>query len=544
MSRKRNYWRQPEGGGAEIDGIHERALQLLRLGSNREDASFREGQFEAISHLVEGRGRLLVVQRTGWGKSFVYFIATKLLRDRGQGPALLVSPLLALMRNQLQAAWKMGVRAEAIHSDNKEEWDEVEEKVRQGVVDILLVSPERLVNERFQSQVMSQIGSKASMLIVDEAHCISDWGHDFRPQYRQLERVVRNLPRGFRLLATTATANQRVIDDLHSVLGPDLHVIRGDLNRPSLSLQTIHLPEQADRMAWLAQNIPHLPGSGIVYALTVRDAEQISEWLRSWEIPAKAYTGQSDNRKALEEDLIANRVKVLVATTALGMGFDKPDLGFVIHYQSPGSVVAYYQQVGRAGRAVETARGVLLIGKGDQNIHRYFIDSAFPTRENVEQLLSALDKAHDGLTSDALARRVGLEPSRTERTLNLLSLESPAPIVKEGTRWQLGLGTVSESFWERVARDRRGAWAYPKPDARVAEAPRCGERDRAEESSKPTALSPRPPQSRGDAGRSRQWRMSCLHQLGFVVEYSIHASSLAGSIHRYEPCPPISVKKA
>lgn len=327
-----------------------RALQLLQIGSGRGDASFRDGQEDAIRHIVEGKGRLLVVQKTGWGKSFVYFIATKILRENGNGPALLISPLLALMRNQIAAAQRMGVRAATINSDNMDEWAVIEGELAKGKIDILLISPERLANERFRTQVLSSIAAQISMLVIDEAHCISDWGHDFRPHYRLLERIVKTLPPNLRLLATTATANNRVMEDLASVLGPNLHVSRGDLNRTSLSLQTIRLPSQAERLAWLAEQLGTLKGNGIIYTLTVRDANQVAQWLKAQGYNVEAYTGETGaQREQLEEALLNNEVKALVATTALGMGYDKPDLAFVIHFQMPGSVVAYYQQVGRAG---------------------------------------------------------------------------------------------------------------------------------------------------------------------------------------------------
>ena len=312
-----------------------RALELLRLGTAQPNAEFREGQEGAILHVVEGRGRLLVVQKTGWGKSFVYFIATKLLREAGAGPALLVSPLLSLMRNQIAAARRMGVRAIRITSDNREHWEAAEECLRRDEVDILLIAPERLGNEHFRTEVLAGIANRIVLLVIDEAHCISDWGHDFRPHYRLIERIASTLPVNLRLLATTATANDRVMGDLATVLGPGLDVQRGDLNRPSLTLQTIRLPRQSERLAWLAEQVPELPGHGIIYALTVRDANQVAEWLRSQGLAVEAYTGQTgDRREELEHSLLDNGVKALVATTALGMGFDKPDLGFVIHYQS------------------------------------------------------------------------------------------------------------------------------------------------------------------------------------------------------------------
>nr|WP_250131996.1 RecQ family ATP-dependent DNA helicase [Stutzerimonas nitrititolerans] len=428
-------------------------MALLRTGSGRADASFRDGQEDAIRHIVDGKGRLLVVQKTGWGKSFVYFIATKLLRESGAGPALLISPLLALMRNQITAAERMGVRAATINSDNMDEWTVVEGKLAKGEIDILLISPERLANERFRTQVLAGIAAQISMLVIDEAHCISDWGHDFRPHYRLLERIVKTLPPNLRLLATTATANNRVMEDLAAVLGPKLEVSRGDLNRTSLSLQTIRLPSQAERLAWLAEQLATLQGHGIIYTLTVRDANQVAQWLKTQGFNVEAYTGETgDRREQLEQALLNNQVKALVATTALGMGYDKPDLAFVIHYQMPGSVVAYYQQVGRAGRALDSAYGVLLSGEEESDITDWFIRSAFPTREEVADVLGALEEESDGLSVPELLSRVNLSKGRVEKTIALLSLESPAPIAKQGSKWQLTAATLSDAFWDRAER--------------------------------------------------------------------------------------------
>ena len=430
-----------------------RALDLLRTGAGDPSAGFRSGQLEAIDRLVSGTARLLVVRRTGWGKSFVYFIATKLLREAGMGPALLVSPLLALMRNQIGAAQRMGVRAETIHSDNRESWREVEQAMRRDEVDILLISPERLANQRFLDMVLAEVAGRISLLVIDEAHCISDWGHDFRPHYRLIERIVRTLPPNLRLLATTATANNRVRADLADVLGPDLAVSRGELGRPSLALQTIRLRSQAERLAWLAEQLPKLPGSGIVYTLTVRDANQVADWLKSRGLAIEAYTGETGERRAqLEQALLDNELKALVATTALGMGFDKPDLAFVVHYQTPGSVVAYYQQVGRAGRALDAAYGVLLSGREDTEITDYFIESAFPTRDEVEQVLEALEAAPEGLSIREIEARVNVSHGRISKTMQLLSLESPAPVVRQGAKWQLTAATLGDFFWERANR--------------------------------------------------------------------------------------------
>lgn len=430
-----------------------RALELLQLNANNSNATFRDGQEEAIRHVVENRGRLLVVQKTGWGKSLVYFIANKLMREAGLGPGLLVSPLLALMRNQIAAAIRMGVRAFTINSDNQNEWNQVEQKLRSNEVDILLISPERLANERFRSQVLSRISSRIALLVIDEAHCISDWGHDFRPHYRLLERVVRTLPNNLRLLATTATANNRVMADLTEVLGPKLTIFKGDLNRPSLKLQTIRLLSQADRLAWLADQLPQIEGHGIIYTLTVRDAVQVSRWLRSRGLEVEAYTGETaEGREQLENALLNNQLKALVATPALGMGFDKPDLAFVVHFQAPGSVVAYYQQVGRAGRAINAAYGVLLSGSEETDITNYFIDSAFPSRSEVKKILDALEIERNGLSLHELLGRVNLSYRRIQTTIDLLALESPSPIAKLNTKWRLTSSRLHDSFWERTER--------------------------------------------------------------------------------------------
>lgn len=436
-----------------VDYDSTRALQLLRQATGNPDAQFREHQEQAIEHIVEGRGRLLVVQKTGWGKSFVYFIATKLLREAGLGPTLLVSPLLSLMRNQIEAAERMGVRALTINSDNQDDWAAIEADILQGTVDILLISPERLANDRFNNEVLSHIGSSVSMLVVDEAHCISDWGHDFRPHYRLVERITRALPANLRLLATTATANARVLEDLQNLLGPHLEVSVGDLARQSLTLQTIRLPNQADRLAWLADRLKELDGHGIIYVLTVRDAYMVAGWLKTQGILVEAYTGQTgDGRSALEQALLANRVKALVATTALGMGFDKPDLAFVIHFQTPGSVVAYYQQVGRAGRALPRAYGVLLSGSEEGDINDWFISNAFPTRQEVEEVLRVLERHSEGISLNQLLTEVNIRRSRANQAIQLLSLESPAPVIKQGSVWQLTAAKVSEDFWERAER--------------------------------------------------------------------------------------------
>tara|TARA_B110001454_G_scaffold202908_1_gene210363 strand:+ start:17069 stop:19192 length:2124 start_codon:yes stop_codon:yes gene_type:complete len=424
------------------------AEQLLKRSLSNPNATFREGQWEAIDALVRQRKKLLVVQRTGWGKSSVYFIATKLLRGQGYGPTIIVSPLLALMRNQIDAAQKIGVNAITVNSTNRDDWDELTRQVLANQVDCLLISPERLANEDFNNKLLIPIAERIGLMVVDEAHCISDWGHDFRPDYRRILNILQRMPSNMPVLGTTATANNRVIDDITSQLG-DIEVHRGPLIRESLGLQTMPVQDAASRLVWLSQAVRQQAQSGIVYVLTKRDAIQVSDWLSQQGIQSSAYfsgvthpdfindKGKLDTyayREYLEDLLLSNRIKVLVATTALGMGYDKPDLGFVIHYQAPSSIVGYYQQVGRAGRGIEHAVGVLLSGSEDKKIHDFFRRSAFPTERHVHAVLEALDNS-DGLTARAMEEHINLRQGQIEKVLKLLSVENPSPVIKDGSKW-------------------------------------------------------------------------------------------------------------
>lgn len=419
------------------------ALQMLRRQLGAADATFRRGQWEAVDALVNRRARLLVVERTGWGKSTVYFIATRALRDTGRGPTLIVSPLLALMRNQIQAAARLGIRAISINSTNRNQWPELKRAVLDDQADVLLVSPERLANEEFVDQVLIPISERLGMLVVDEAHCISDWGHDFRPDYRRLNQILRRVPRNIPILGTTATANDRVIQDVRSELGR-LEVQRGTAIRETLALSTMRLPTQAERLAWLADHMDELPGTGIIYVLTKRDAVQVSEWLVHKGVLARPYyagvehpdeVDSSAYREQLEAALAGNELKALVATPALGMGYDKPDLGFVVHYQAPGSVIAYYQQVGRAGRGISRALGIVMSGAEDAEIHAYFRRTAFPDEAWVTAVLEALE-ASDGLTLRQLEAKLNLRHSQIEQVLKVLSVDNPAPVIHDGREWR------------------------------------------------------------------------------------------------------------
>ncbi|GAA0634772.1 DEAD/DEAH box helicase [Streptomyces thermocarboxydovorans] len=412
---------------------------LARLvGDTSGEARLREDQWRAIEALVADRRRALVVQRTGWGKSAVYFVATSLLRAQGSGPTVIVSPLLALMRNQVEAAARAGIHARTINSANIEEWDAVKGEIAAGHVDVLLVSPERLNNPEFRDEVLPELAATTGLLVVDEAHCISDWGHDFRPDYRRLRTMLGDLPPGVPVLATTATANARVTADVAEQLGTggssDALVLRGPLDRESLSLSVLRLPDAAHRMAWLADHLDELPGSGIIYTLTVAAAEEVTAFLRQRGHTVASYTGKTENadRQQAEEDLLANKVKALVATSALGMGFDKPDLGFVVHLGSPSSPIAYYQQVGRAGRGVRHAEVLLLPGSEDEAIWEYFASLAFPSEELVRRTLDILAGADRPLSLPALEPLVELRRSRLETMLKVLDVDGAVRRVKGG----------------------------------------------------------------------------------------------------------------
>ncbi|MGR6973234.1 RecQ family ATP-dependent DNA helicase [Streptomyces cynarae] len=435
------------------------AILAELVGDPGGSARLREDQWQAVAALVRERRRALVVQRTGWGKSAVYFVATVLLRRRGSGPTVIVSPLLALMRNQVESAARAGIRARTINSANLEEWDTIHEEIERGETDVLLVSPERLNSVDFRDQVLPKLAVTTGLLVVDEAHCISDWGHDFRPDYRRLRAMLAELAPGVPVLATTATANARVTADVAEQLGTGAGgalVLRGPLERESLRLGVVELPDAAHRLAWLAEHLDELPGSGIIYTLTVAAAEEATAFLRQRGFRVASYTGRTENADRLqaEADLLENRVKALVATSALGMGFDKPDLGFVVHLGSPSSPIAYYQQVGRAGRGVAHADVLLLPGKEDEAIWRYFADTAFPPEVQVRQTLSALAGAGRPLSVPALEASVDLRRSRLETMLKVLDVDGAVKRVKGGWVSTGEQWVYDAERYSRVARQR------------------------------------------------------------------------------------------
>ncbi len=414
--------------------IEQEGLSHLQTMTNNPAVQFHDGQLEAIIELVQNSRQMLVVQKTGWGKSAVYFIATKLLVDRGRGPSIIISPLIALMRNQIQSAAQLGLRVVTINSSlSQQERAANEAKIINRQVDAIIISPEQLANDDFVQSVLSNILSSVSLFVVDEAHCISDWGHDFRPDYRRIVRILQAMPNNLPVLTTTATANNRVVTDIKNQLGEHIFISRGGLTREALHLQNLPLMPKAQRLAWLILALNQIQGTGIIYAKTVRDCELVADWLTSNNINARAYSGgsDSDDRILLENALLNNQVKALVATSALGMGFDKPDLSFVIHFQAPGNVVEYYQQVGRAGRGIEHAYGILMQGEEDERIQDYFINRAFPTQSEVDDLLRAISN-EDGLKKSEIEKHTNLSADNIKKALKFLAVEDPSPIYKDG----------------------------------------------------------------------------------------------------------------
>lgn len=444
-----------------LDPVSKAEAQRLLAQSIGPDADFRAQQWDAIDRLVNDKDRLLLVQRTGWGKSTVYFIATKLLRAQGEGPTLIISPLLALMHNQIQdAEQQLGLEARTIHSNNTDEWGETKQSVVDGSCDLLLISPERPAKQEFQEEVLLEMEDEFGLLVVDEAHCISDWGHDFRPDYRRIKRILQELPDHIPVAATTATANDRVVDDVTQQV-PDLDVIRGDLVRESLRIQTIEIESRAERLTWVVENIQDVPSSGIVYCLTTDEVEIVADWLNRQGLNVSPYHGgiDGDRRRELEEKLMANEVDALVATNALGMGFNKPDLGWVIHFQRPPNLIRYYQEIGRAGRGLDEAFAVMLSGEEDDEIADYFIEQAFPTSTEFEAVLSVLEECDRPLYKYEILQRVDVSRKSTTKCLNILRVENAVIRVDDGFErtskdWSYDydrLESITEQRYEELA---------------------------------------------------------------------------------------------
>ena len=381
------------------------------------DANFREGQYEAIEATMIKK-RVLVVQRTGWGKSLVYFACTKLMRQQNKGVTMVVSPLLVLMENQIDAATKMGLRCDVLNSRVKDRQAEILDSLERDEIDLILVTPETLFNCDVQKRLKN---IKIGLFVIDEAHCISDWGHDFRLEYGNLKSVISSLPSTVPILATTATANDRVVNDLEKQLGNDVYISRGPLTRESLSIQVLEMPNSITRYAWILENINKLPGSGIIYCLTQRDCDYLSDFLQRNGISAESYHAdkEDDANRNTEEQFKNNEIKAIVSTVKLGMGYDKGDIAFVIHYQMPGNIVSYYQQIGRAGRNISRADTFLMFGKEDEDIINYFIKTAFPTKRETLDIMDFISN-NDGVKKNQISSAINIRNSRMEKALAFL----------------------------------------------------------------------------------------------------------------------------
>jgi ATP-dependent DNA helicase RecQ len=420
----------PDLPAGDLRGAAERHLRRLAGGG----AELREDQWRAVDALVSEHRKVVVIQRTGWGKSAVYWIAAALRRAQGFGPALVISPLLALMRDQVAAAERAGLHAVTLNSANIDDWTAIEARIAADEVDVLLISPERLNSAGFRSRVLPDLTPRIGLLVVDEAHCVSDWGADFRPDYRRIRDVLAALPAQTPVLATTATANDRVIADVAAQLGSDTITLRGSLDRESLVLSVIRTPDLATAYAWIADALDGdaLPGSGLIYALTVDETTRLAGFLADRGHDVAAYSSQTspEQRAGIEQRLLAHELRAVVATSSLGMGLDHPTLGFVVNLGAPPSPIAYYQQVGRAGRALPQAHAVLLPTAAEAKIWAYFDSTAFPSEERVHRVLEVL--AAGPVSLPRLEADTGLRRTRLETLLKVLDVDGAAARVDGG----------------------------------------------------------------------------------------------------------------
>ena len=412
-----------------ITNEHTDALALLRRAVGDNEATFRAGQWEAIVSLIDQKRHLLLVQRPGWGKSSVYFIATSVLRSRGLGITFIVSPLIALIRNQCEAAKRRwNIRAESITGNNTVDWYRIKHNINNGNVDVLFITPEQLVSQQFSENHLQEIIDSTSLFVVDEAHCMSGWVDDYRIAYLKVKYLIESLPNSVPILCTTATAQDKVIEDIKSKIS-GIALQRGPLTLESLELQTMRVSSKEEGLAWLKDHILKLPGTGIIYTLKKRDTSLIASWLKFHNVSSEAYYTGIESAALSEEKFLNNQIKVLVATNALGVGYDKPDLKFVIHYGAPGSLRAYYQQVGRAGRAIQQAVGLMMLDPNDVKVHGHFWRQTFPHKKEVNRVLDELH-SNTRLTIGQLTKNLNIQYPKIRKVLTYLSLCKP-PLVRE-----------------------------------------------------------------------------------------------------------------
>jgi len=348
--------------------------------------NFYDEQWETISKILNGE-RVLLIEKTGFGKSLCYqFPATTF-----EGLTVIFSPLIALMRDQVKKLNALGIQARCINSEQTpEENNEIIEDAKLGKLKILYIAPERQESPAWIDATQEM---KLSMVVIDEAHCISVWGHDFRTAFKRIINLVNLLPQGMPVLATTATATKRVEGDIMQQIGNGVQVIRGSLMRDNFSLFVLKVNSEDEKLIWLGQNLDKLPDSGIIYTGTRSNTEIYSNYLTWLGIPVSNYNAglNAESRIQVEDGLIANKWKAIVSTNALGMGIDKPDIRFVIHTQMPQSPIHYYQEIGRAGRDGNPSIIILLFNPNeDVKLPRSFIESGKPSIEKYNKVINAL----------------------------------------------------------------------------------------------------------------------------------------------------------